>query len=217
MAGPEDLDRARLVIAKSDLTVCNAALTGDKRLLFNDSGDSFVMYQIAGRSWIALGDPVGRTPAAEELVWRFPRDVRPGMAARPSSTRPAATACPCTSTSGWPHSRSAKKPRVPLAEFSLEGSARADLRQAHRRAERDGATFEVLAPEQVIELIPVLEKISNSWLASKSTGEKRFSVGAFSAGYLCNFPHGAGAQRGAIQPRSRTCGPRAPRTSCQWT
>ena len=61
-------------------------------------------------------------------------------------------------------------------------------RQAHRRAERDGASFEVLAPGQVIELLPTLEKISNSWLASKSTGEKRFSVGAFSAEYLRNFP-----------------------------
>jgi phosphatidylglycerol lysyltransferase len=78
--------------------------------------------------------------------------------------------------------------RVPLTDFSLEGPARADLRQAHRRAERDGATFEVLPPGQVAELLPTLEKISNSWLASKSTGEKRFSVGAFSRDYLCNFP-----------------------------
>ena len=37
-------------------------------------------------------------------------------------------------------------------EFSLEGSARADLRQAHRRAERDGATFEVIGPEQVMAM-----------------------------------------------------------------
>ena len=29
------------------------------------------MYQIAGRSWIALGDPVGPRAGAEELVWRF--------------------------------------------------------------------------------------------------------------------------------------------------
>ena len=36
--------------------------------------------------------------------------------------------------------------------------------------------------------MPVLQRISASWLASKSTGEKRFSVGAFSPQYLRQFP-----------------------------
>src|SRR6185437_3701912 len=78
--------------------------------------------------------------------------------------------------------------RVPLAEFGLEGSARADLRQAHRRAERDGATFEVIQPERVEEIMPTLQQLSDAWLASKSTSEKRFSVGAFSPEYLRHFP-----------------------------
>ena len=33
---------------------------------------------------------------------------------------------------------------MPLESFSLEGAARADLRQAQRRANRDGATFEMV-------------------------------------------------------------------------
>src|ERR1700704_1597770 len=71
VAGPGELARARTLIATSDATLANAALTGDKRLLFSDGGDAFVMYQIAGRSWIALGDPVGSQQGAEELVWRL--------------------------------------------------------------------------------------------------------------------------------------------------
>jgi phosphatidylglycerol lysyltransferase len=78
--------------------------------------------------------------------------------------------------------------RVSLVDFSLDGAARADLRQAHRRAQRDGATFEVVEPGGVDALLPVLERISDSWLAAKSTGEKRFSVGAFSGDYLRQFP-----------------------------
>jgi phosphatidylglycerol lysyltransferase len=78
--------------------------------------------------------------------------------------------------------------RVPLAEFSLEGGARAELRQAHRRAQRDGASFELLPPASLDELMPALQKISDAWLAAKSTGEKRFSVGAFSPAYLRQFP-----------------------------
>ena len=71
VAGAAELARARPLIAVSDLTLPNAALTGDKRLLFSEAGDAFVMYQIAGHSWIALGDPVGSPPGAEELVWRL--------------------------------------------------------------------------------------------------------------------------------------------------
>jgi phosphatidylglycerol lysyltransferase len=37
-------------------------------------------------------------------------------------------------------------------------------------------------------ILPVLGRISSAWLASKSTGEKRFSVGAFTPEYVRQFP-----------------------------
>ncbi|MEI4927252.1 phosphatidylglycerol lysyltransferase domain-containing protein, partial [Klebsiella pneumoniae] len=43
-------------------------------------------------------------------------------------------------------------------------------------------------PEAVAALLPDLKRVSDAWLASKSTGEKRFSVGAFSPQYLTQFP-----------------------------
>src|SRR4029077_4117153 len=71
VAGAAELERARPLIAGSDLTLSNAALTGDKRLLVSEAGDAFVMHQIARHSWIALGDPIGTQAGAEELVWRL--------------------------------------------------------------------------------------------------------------------------------------------------
>ena len=187
VAGPEELERARAVITRCDLTVANAALTGDKRLLFNDSGDAFVMYQIAGRSWIALGDPVGPPEGAEELVWRF-REMSDRHGGQTVFYQASGDRLPLYVDLGLAALKIGEEARVPLVDFSLEGPARADLRQAHRRAERDGASFEVIEPGQVTEMLPTLQKISDAWLASKSTGEKRFSVGAFSADYLCHFP-----------------------------
>jgi phosphatidylglycerol lysyltransferase len=78
--------------------------------------------------------------------------------------------------------------RVELPTFSLDGSARADLRQARRRAERDGATFEVLPPERVPAVLPRLRAISDDWLHEKATAEKGFSLGAFSEEYVAQFP-----------------------------
>ena len=187
VAGAGELERARALIGAADTTLANAALTGDKRLLFSDAGDSFIMYQIARHSWIALGDPVGSREGAEELVWRL-REMSDHHGAQTVFYQVRGERLALYVDLGLAALKIGEEARVPLAEFSLEGAARADLRQSHRRAQRDGATFEVVPPEDVAALLPVLRRISDSWLASKSTGEKRFSVGAFSAQYLQQFP-----------------------------
>ena len=187
VAGPDDLERARPLIAASDLTVANAALTGDKRLLFSEAGDAFLMYQIAGRSWIALGDPVGSRAGAEELVWRL-REISDRHGGQTVFYQVCAEHLSLYVDLGLAALKIGEEARVPLSQFSLEGPGRAELRQSHHRAQRDGASFEVLAPQRVAALLPVLKRISDSWLAAKSTGEKRFSVGAFSPEYLQQFP-----------------------------
>lgn len=187
VAGPGELARARALIALSDVTLANAALTGDKRLLFSDGGDAFVMYQIAGHSWIALGDPVGSQQGAEELVWRL-REISDHHGGETVFYQVGPERLALYVDLGLAALKIGEEARVPLAEFSLEGAARAELRQSHRRAQRDGATFEVVPPEAIEPLLPVLQRISTAWLTSKSTGEKRFSVGAFSPQYLRQFP-----------------------------
>jgi phosphatidylglycerol lysyltransferase len=187
VAGEQELARARPLIAAAEVTVANAALTGDKRLLFSEGGDAFLMYQIAGRSWIALGDPIGSRAGAEELVWRL-REISDHHGGQTVFYQVCADRLALYVDLGLAALKIGEEARVPLAQFSLEGAARADLRQSHRRAQRDGATFEVVPPERVQELLPVLKRISDSWLAAKSTGEKRFSVVAFSPQYLRQFP-----------------------------
>ena len=87
VAGAAELARARPLIAASDLTLANAALTGDKRLLFSDAGDAFVMYQVAGHSWIALGDPVGSQRGRRGAGVAAARDVRSSRRRRRCSIR----------------------------------------------------------------------------------------------------------------------------------
>jgi phosphatidylglycerol lysyltransferase len=187
VAGPEELARARPLIAACNFTVANAALTGDKRLLFSDAGDAFIMYQIAGHSWIALGDPIGSSDGAEELVWRL-REISDHHGGQTVFYQVCAERLALYVDLGLAALKIGEEARVPLAEFSLEGGARAELRQAHRRAQRDGASFELLPPASLDDFMPALQRISDTWLAAKSTGEKRFSVGAFSPAYLRQFP-----------------------------
>jgi phosphatidylglycerol lysyltransferase len=188
-ATDEELARARVAIALSDLSIANAALSGDKRLLFSKSGRSFLMYQVSGRSWIALADPVGVAAEREELVWRF-REASDRHGGRTVFYQASGECLPLYIDLGLAAVKIGEEARVPLTEFSLDGSARAELRQARRRAERDGASFEVLSPpyEAGAPLWSQLEAISSAWLDDKATAEKGFSVGAFSPEYVANFP-----------------------------
>jgi phosphatidylglycerol lysyltransferase len=186
VASAEELDKAQAVIDSSDQTLANAALTGDKRLLFTPDHTAFVMYQIAGRSWIALGDPVGTGKRVEELVWRFRElsDRHGGWTVFYQASRERLAQYIDLGLAAF---KLGEEARVPLADFSLEGSARAEPRQDHRRAVRDGATFEVVPASDVPALLPKLRAISDEWLRDKSTAEKHFSVGAFSDDYLRRF------------------------------
>jgi phosphatidylglycerol lysyltransferase len=77
--------------------------------------------------------------------------------------------------------------RVSLDGFSLQGSHRADLRQAVSKATRSGATFEIVRRADVPAIAAELRRVSDNWIRNKSTAEKSFSLGAFSESYIAQF------------------------------
>ena len=186
-ASPEELDRARRVIAKSSNSLASVALAGDKRLLFHESGDAFIMYQTSGRSWVALGDPVGPRDYHEELVWRFRElsDLHGGWSV---FYQVSADRLPLYVDLGLSVMKLGEEARVSLVDFSLEGSARAELRTQRRRAQKDGASFEVVMPGEIEPLLPILRRVSDAWLEDKVAAEKGFSVGHFAEDYVRQFP-----------------------------
>lgn len=196
-ATSEELQRARVAIRSSSNTLASVALTGDKRLLFHEAGDAFIMYQISGRSWIALGDPVGPRERHEELVWRFRElsDLHGGWSVfyQVSGDR-----LPLYVDLGLSVLKLGEEARISLPDFSLEGSARAELRTQRRRAQKDGASFEVLQPAQLEAVLPELRRVSDGWLEEKATAEKGFSVGYFEESYVRQFPVAVVRTDGAV-------------------
>jgi phosphatidylglycerol lysyltransferase len=182
-----DLERARLIIGQSADTAANLALLGDKNLLFSPDGRGFVMFRPVGRSWIAMGDPVGPASVRAQLVWQF-REACDRYAARPVFYQVGVDDLPNYLDAGLTLSKIGEEARVDLARFTLEGARSAELRQIHRRAQRDGASSAVLEPQQVIVEMPTLRAISDHWLTAKSVAEKGFSLGRFDERYLARFP-----------------------------
>jgi len=187
LATTEDLELARTVIAGQSNPNANFALTGDKSLLFSDSGQSFLMYRVQGRSWIALGDPIGDPAEAAQLAWEF-YDAANAANARPVFYEVAIDNLGLWAEMGLALHKMGEEAIVPLTSFSLEGSNRKKLRTAHNRAGRDGLSFQVLAAPSDNATLATLRVISDQWLSEKHSSEKQFSVGRFDPDYLRRFP-----------------------------
>lgn len=187
LASVADLDRARAIIAGQDNPDANFALTGDKSILFSDSGRAFLMYRIQGRSWIALGDPVGDPDDAAQLAWEF-LDAANAANGRAVFYEASQEYLSLWIEMGLTLHKMGEEAIVPLADFGLDGSRRKKLRTAHNRALRDGLSFELIQPPIAGPLLDELEQISNAWLGEKNSSEKQFSVGRFDRNYLRDFP-----------------------------
>ncbi len=189
--------RVRAILAKAETAEpsSNLALLGDKRFLFSPSGESFLMFGVRGRSWIALGGPVGRREERLELLWRF-RELADSHAARPGLYGVAAEDLPDVVELGFSIQKVGESAAVPLETFSIEGRKRGNLRRAWRKAAEEGATFEILQGEELIRVMPELQAISDQWLAHHAGGEKGFSMGAFRRSYVAEFPVAVVRDRG---------------------
>ena len=186
--GETELARAMPLLKQFHSAQAHLALMGDKSLLFDQEGKAFIMYGIEGRSWVAMGDPVGNDDRArQELVWTFRER--------------------CERAGGWPvfyqvHPadldlylevgmsllKIGEEARVRLAQFNLDGKSKKVLRNTVNKLVREGMRMQILPQEQVPALLPQLKSISDAWLREKRVREKGFSLGAFDERYLSRTP-----------------------------
>lgn len=191
VVGEDDPDfaRVRAVLAGAEDAPPDGglALLGDKRFLFSASGRSFLMFGARGRSWVALGMPVGAPAERAELLWRF-RELADAYAARPSFYNVGPEDLPDIVELGFAIQKIGESAAVTLADFSLQGRRREVLRRNWRKAGEAGASFEVVEPAAVPALLPELQRVSDVWLADQPGGEKGFSLGGFAPRYVAEFP-----------------------------
>ena len=188
---------AERIAKESDRSAAALALLGDKELLFNEDKTALLMYGVHGRSWIALGDPLGPKDAAEELAWHF-REHCHHQGGRAVFYLVASENLPLYLNLGLTAIKMGEEARVDLATFDLADSHYKHLRQEYRHAQREGASFKVIPQDQVLGIMDQLKAISDDWLATKHASQKGFSVGRFDPAYLRHFPCGVVRQEGEI-------------------
>ncbi|HEX9163157.1 MAG TPA: bifunctional lysylphosphatidylglycerol flippase/synthetase MprF [Thermoanaerobaculia bacterium] len=186
-ATEEEIDRAQKIALQSWSANGHLVLLGDKSLLFNEDRSGFLMYGVEGRSWVAMGDPIGPESACRELAWRFleEADRHDGWTVF-YQVRQRNLALYVDL--GLTLLKLGEEARVPLENFSMEGGDRKQLRKTGRKVEAEGVRFRVVPPAQVEEHLPELRAVSDEWLTEKHTTEKRFSLGFFDDEYLKRLP-----------------------------
>jgi phosphatidylglycerol lysyltransferase len=181
------LDRVSPIVRSCSSSVAHLALLGDKEFLFSQDGRAFVMYGVAGRSWVAMGDPVGPREEWKELLWQF-HELSDRHGGWTIFYQVDAENLPLYLDMGLSLLKLGEEARVPLLEFSLEGHTNKPFRHWHRKPESEGCSFEVVAASEVARLLPRLREISDVWVEYKNTREKRFSLGYFHEPYLLRTP-----------------------------
>jgi len=186
MPGKEEMGLAKTIINQSHETSGNLVFAEDKYLLFDDEKKAFLMYGISGKTWVAMGDIVGTSNQAKELIWDF-YEMSKLHQGRAAFYEVSEKYLPVYLDLGLTLIKIGEEAKVPLESFTLEGSASKDFRYTIRNVEKKGYKFEIVSPEEVVGLMPELKRISDAWLEMKAGKEKRFSIGFFDEKYLSNF------------------------------
>jgi phosphatidylglycerol lysyltransferase len=195
---PADLDDAEKAIAAQTSTLPNLVFLKDKALLFDETRSAFVMYAVHGRTWAALGDPVGPEERLSGLVRLFLERCA-DFGGIPVFYEVTKAHLHRYADFGLTFVKLGEEAKVDLTAFTLEGAGGAKHRQVLRRLDKEGGVFRIIEPAGVPAILSELRLVSNDWLAGKAGGEKGFSLGFFDAEYLSRFPVAVIEREGRVQ------------------
>lgn len=186
IAKGNELDEIQKLVDSDPSTNANLALLGDKRFIFSEDRRAAVMFGCEGRSWIAMGDPIGAPESCDDAAWRF-REACDVAGVRPVFYQVDASSLGRYVEMGMAIIKIGEDARVSLPSFTLKGSKTGELRRTKNKCEEMGLSFEVIPKAELGPVLPRLRLVSDSWLEAKSAGEKGFSLGFFDEDYLKRF------------------------------
>jgi phosphatidylglycerol lysyltransferase len=183
----EDLADAERVIAAQPATTPVLVYLRDKAVLFDESRTAFVMYGVQGRTWLALGDPVGPIDRTSAMIRAF-LERCDDFNGTPAFYEVGTKYLHRYADFGLTFVKLGEEARVDLRAFTMHGGSSAKYRQVTRRLEKAGGSFRLVEAADVASIMPQLRRVSDDWLSARAAAEKGFSLGFFDEPYLQRFP-----------------------------
>ncbi len=108
------------------------------------------MYSVEGSSWVALGDPIGKSEDMPELIWQY-RELCDEHDAWAVFYQVREEYLSLYLDLGLTLLKLGEEASVPLSTFSMEGGSRKAMRYQHKKLQRDGYSFHILSEERSME------------------------------------------------------------------
>jgi phosphatidylglycerol lysyltransferase len=186
-AKPEDHARAQQIVEKYGRSSLARAALFDDKLYFFSPGGSVISYVVKGRVALALGDPIGPVDDSRAALESF-QSLCNQNDWQPAFYQTLPDTLESYQSAGFNSLKIGDEAIIDLAGFTLEGRSNKGLRSAYHHLTRLSHHTRVYSPPLPDKLLRELFAISNEWLASMHSSEKRFSLGWFDEGYIRSSP-----------------------------
>ena len=158
---------------------------GDKQLFWTADGQILIAYSRYSDKAIILGDPIGAEDRISDGIQEFQSFIDT-YGYRAIFYEVDEERLSMYHDNGYYFFKLGEEANVNLHEFDMVGSSKRTFRNVLNRFEKDGYSFEVMAPPFDDSLLDQLQSISEEWLGKRK--EMGFSVGWFQRDYLQTAP-----------------------------
>ena len=193
----QQVEAAQSIVNQSPRAQSKVLLLEDKKLLFSDKQQACLMYGVEGKSWIAMGDPMGSKDEIEGLIWKF-SELSENNDGWPVFYQVHNTYLDFYNAIGLMTVKMGEEARINLAGINSPEQWPQEVHTLLREMASSDYQYEVIQPDAVSSVISELKEVSDSWLSIKDNEERKFSTGYFKEKYLSNFPVGIIHKRGDI-------------------
>lgn len=158
---------------------------GDKQFFFSSDGKALLLFSVAGKRLVVLGDPIGEPSSFRKVLEEFLKEAdRFGYIC--VFYQIESKWMSLYHDFGYNFFKLGEEAVVDLHSFTISGKKRAGLRATFNRFEREGYTFAIHEPPFSDDLFNELQEVSTIWLGGKK--EKSFSLGYFNREYINRAP-----------------------------
>ncbi len=183
---PSSAERAAVVDVLTrwgDNALASFQLVGDKQWFMLDGHDGFVGFVVAGRTAVALGEPVA-APADRAALTRGFRDYCELNGWTPAFHQVTPAGAEALVGAGLKVTKIGEEAILDVQQWNTAGPEHKSLRSALRRIERAG--YEAVELPQPLDdaVLHELRRVSDAWMGDGTHRERGFTVGQFDADYL---------------------------------
>lgn len=182
----EELEKIKKCLIISDRADAALALINDKKIIFNEKEDAFIMYAQSRKSYIALGDPVGNKDGFAEIIlkyYEFCKSQKKQCVFYEISNKYINQYL----EAGLNFLKIGEEGTLDVEKFELNGAEKKNLRATYNKLSKEEFQFKIILKDDFDMYKERFKEISDEWLLSKHSGEKGFSLGRFDEEYLKNF------------------------------